>query len=200
MLWMWCLLACSSGTTESQPVTPTDSKPDDSPPTDSRPTGGTDSGGTDTGLPTAVLQQGFEAALTSTDGCSDSTVHAWDPAGNVGLELYVEGLLAEAEANGGHAQRVLTVGVDTVWLRVEVAEPIAINYCTDALSERTEIETWEAVSGTVTVDMTVSGVPNDPGLESFTLSNVVFRDARYRERTVETMTRSDIPVVWQWGG
>lgn len=179
---------------------PADTGADDTAHTDGEDTADTaDTADPDTAdTPDGLLDSGFPAELDAVDGCSDTRMHAWDADGNVGLEVYRQGLIADAAA--GPVDETLTLGVDDVTVFVEVADPVAINYCTDALSERTVYARYDAVSGSIRLTMaqppdTWSDVPG-----SFELTDVLFRDADGNEVLVPSYASGEIAVMQAWGG
>lgn len=141
----------------------------------------------------------FEALLDQKDGCSDTTLHLWDGDGELGLEIYRVGLLQDA-IDRGPQDVTLTIGVDTVLVRLEVADPVAVNYCTDALSDRTVFRTFDAVSGTIRLTMDPPAAESAPGTAGVYLTNVVLRDDAGHEVTAESLSATDIHVVSGWGG
>lgn len=152
----------------------------------------------DTSVEEGLLAQGFEADLDRSGGCSDTWLQAWDSDGGVGLEIYRSGILEAALAEPVTQQ--LTVGVDDFVLKVEVADPVADNYCTDALVERTVHATYTAISGQLTLTMQPPANENAPGIAGFSLSDVVFEDEQGHRVTVESFSSADINVVRWWGG
>lgn len=153
----------------------------------------------DTAAGEGLLAEGFEAALDRTDGCSDTTLHAWDDDGQVGLELSYSGAIAAAAAAGGLEQD-LVIGADSLSIIVEISDKIAINYCTDGLSERTVLGTYHAVSGGVhfTMDAPVDAWSDVKA--SAALSDVLLRDDAGHEVTISSFTLSDVAVLQAWGG
>lgn len=163
----------------------------------------TDTSDTDTDTDTAlepILASGFESSLDTTGGCTDTWMQAWDVETNVGLQVYRRGLLAAVVAAGAPVTETLFVGVDDVQVFVEVADPVAINYCTDALSERTVHEQWDAVSGTVVLTMHVPASEWAPGVLDVQLTDVVLDDGAGHAVTVSDASFTDVSIMRVWGG
>jgi len=154
----------------------------------------------DTDPPAPLLPAGFEAMLDTTGGCSDTTLHAWDGDGIVGLEVYRAGLLAAVTASGEPVTETLFVGVDDVEVSVEIADPVAINYCTDALSARTVFEQWAAVSGTVILHMDVPVSEWADGVLDVQLIDLVLHDDAGHTATVPEASFTDVSITRVWGG
>ncbi|MES2639267.1 MAG: hypothetical protein V4850_07275 [Myxococcota bacterium] len=161
-------------------------------------TGEGDSGDTDT--PAPLLPAGFEAMLDTTGGCSDTTMHAWDGDGTVGLRVYRAGILAAVTASGEPVTETLFVGVDDVDVSVEIADPVAINYCTDALSARTVFEQWAAVSGTVILHMDVPASEWADGVLDVQVMDLVLHDDAGHTATVAEASFMDVSIMRVWGG
>ena len=166
-------------------------------------TGETGGGGDDTGETggEGLLSGDFEADLPGRMACSDSRVHAWSAADDVGLTFWASGVLAQAIKDGGLSQTYdLATDLGGISLEVEVTEPgqASINYCTDALSERTVRATYTASVGLVALSI----VPDKHGEgdATLTLTDVVLVDADGNTATVEALTLEGIHILTGWGG
>jgi hypothetical protein len=153
----------------------------------------------DTGTAPHQLTDGFERELTAHGGCSDTWMQAWDPDGIAGLELHRAGLLQRAIVAGETVEETLTVGVDDVTLFVELADPVAVNYCTDVIDERTVYDHYDAASGTVALTMDPPASEFGPGVLDVRLTDVVFQDASGDADTVETFEVLDVDIIQNWG-
>ncbi|TNE84644.1 MAG: hypothetical protein EP330_28640 [Deltaproteobacteria bacterium] len=158
---------------------------------------GSEGDDSDSGAAAYLVGEGFETGLSESIGCTDTWLQVWDEDNSVALEIYVAGIVAEAGSST--ATRVIDftdAGDDT--MRAVAATPIADNYCTDGLVERTVHETWEATAGTLTVTVDASDAMSDPQA-SIELSDVTFT---YGEASFEvsSATFADIGIIQNWGG
>lgn len=154
----------------------------------------------DTSSTEGALADGFQERLDHTGGCSDTWVQAWNNEDNVGLEIYTHGILDRAITAGQPVEEILTLGVDTVEVFVEIADPVAINYCTDALDQRTVEARYDAVSGRVLLNMAPPDAEWAPGTLSVELQDVILEDSEGHQVTVTSWSAADIAIIQAWGG
>ena len=161
-------------------------------------TGATPVDAADTGAPVHRLAPGFEASLDQVMGCSDSSIYAWNEDTGTGLVFSRTGLVADTAA--GPVDRTLVVGVDAFTLAVEMADPIAGNWCTDDHGNRELFVRYEAVSGTAVVHMDPPATSYGPAATDLELTSVVFDDGDGNTVTVPTFRVDDVSVIQDWGG
>ena len=94
----------------------------------------------------------------------------------------------------------LEIGEADVQVYLEMATPIADNYCSDALVEREVFETWEASEGAVVLTLSP---PEDAFADvpvSLDLWNIRLLDSDGRRVSETHLDVDDIPVTQVWGG
>ena len=195
LLPLLLLVGCPTPKEETGDTAETDTDTDTD--TDSDTDADTD---TDTDVDTHALTDGFEALLDQSGGCSDSWVQAWNDAEYTGLEIYRPGILQAARDAGAAVDETLTIGVDDVTVLAEVANPVSVNYCTDALSKRDVYTHYDAVSGTVVLHIDPPASEYAPGILDVELTDVVLVDSYGNDVTVSTFTLTDVSVIANWGG
>ncbi|MFT4975509.1 MAG: hypothetical protein ACI8S6_001396 [Myxococcota bacterium] len=140
----------------------------------------------------------LEVSLSQVSGCADTWVHAWDAASEVGLSFYLSEPLAAAQRDGSFEAVLDAATVSGLVLEVTAPGEVAINYCTDALSEREVLETYTPSSGTVTFRVVPDG--SDDGVAELTLEDVVFTAGSGATIQVSESVIGAIPVINAWGG
>lgn len=113
--------------------------------------------------------------------------------------MYRYGILDGAEP-GTSVTETLTIGIDEVLVSIEVADPIAVNYCTDALSEREVHETWYATSGTVVLTADIPESEWEPAILDVQLVDIAFVDLESNTLDLPDLTLTDVSIIRSWGG
>lgn len=143
----------------------------------------------------------FLEAIDSAGGCGDVWLQLWDADGELGLEVWRDGVLQRAAEAGEPTTETLEIGVDDVDVVIELATPVAINYCTDAVSERYVLDTWVATEGTVVFNTTPPLEEGQAYPVSLDLWNVrLYREADDAEAFFTHVSAEGIEVTPEWGG
>jgi hypothetical protein len=148
-------------------------------------------GGCEIGTPTLV--DGFEADLTTLLGCGDLSAYAVDADDEVMITVQLDGPLAAA--NGQETESVVTLPDPATVVRVEIGSKISDAACDDVIENggANVAETWDAISGTVTVG--VHPAEGDDRAD-VTLEDVVFESPDGEEVTVNELKWTDLSVGW----
>ena len=144
------------------------------------------------------LPPDFLAELTEVGGCGDVYIGATTPDGTLGVLFDGAPLAATAHMLGEPQVRESTLPSDDVELRIATGSDLDQG-CNDAGPLPSVAQQWTAVSGTVVLTVTPTGVaepwavPADATLE---LSNVTFERDGLEPVTVDSWVFEDVSVGW----
>jgi hypothetical protein len=132
----------------------------------------------DTSPEPVTLDPRFTSRLTVEAGCGDVVLFARDDDDTIGLTIVGESLTPAAHAceTGPGYSVIVPLPDASVTVRAEVGEHVTAAVCTDLVEEAPDVaRTWEAVSGTLYVDATLTDSANCPG-EPYAMAVATFED------------------------
>lgn len=150
----------------------------------------------------APLDDGFESLLVESTGCADLVLAAWEPGETIALHFNVEGLVAEAYAEGGTIERTFDLPDPDVATSVTQGRYLVEFTCDDLITHQPRVaRTYEPVAGTAT--LTVTPTEEDPGTSfgmadaTLVLEDVVWESGK---NTVEVPSFTIEAVVGWFAG
>jgi tartrate-resistant acid phosphatase type 5 len=142
-----------------------------------------------------VLTEGFETKLTKAGGCTDTTLYSYREDGTIALTIDAPDLFARAAETGSVQESYdLSQAELGVSLRVDLGTDVQKNHCTDIISDIIIDNTYQAVSGKLTL-MLKGRSTSDDLLGSYILSDVTLKDEDEHTVIVESLTVQDITVT-----
>lgn len=149
----------------------------------------------DTGVAAGLLSMGFEQPYATGQACTDTYAFLYEEGGASALEMFLPDIVARAQAADGPVQE--SFAATEVRLAAVVAEPLTVNYCTDAMSQRMVFATYTATAGTVS--SITSASPTTATL-SLSFSDVEFVDEQGHTVGIDGWSAPELSVMMAWGG